>query len=328
MRIVAEYHVVVVERQRVSLAGVIRASFALLLAAASSAAADPATADKAAAEAVALDERGDFRGAAAKFAEAYKADPQRLNLFCNIGISYYKAQDFPRAHLLLGRCLERSAPDPKFVDAARAALTSVETTLRAGGHTPVTVNVEPSATSVKILELFPDEAFVGPRVVWLPFGTFHLAAHAEGYRDDTVEVVTSTQTSKIVDIKLQRPPITNGPVEGPPPPPLSPPPERRSKLPALIATGGTLVAATLAGVAFFKGRARAELAQTALDDEAFEEDEEAVETWNTTLGITGSLAIVGAGLSGYLWYRAFSTPTRVEVNASGNGASVSLTGRF
>jgi hypothetical protein len=320
--------VAVRERQRVSLAAVIRASFAVLLAATSSAAADPAAADKSAAEAVALDERGDFRGAAEKFAEAHRADPQRLNLFCNIGISYYKAQDFPRAHLLLGRCLERSAPDPKFVDAARAALTSVETTLRAGGHTPVTVNVVPTATSVTIPELFPGEAFVGPRVIWLPFGTFHLAAHAEGYRDETVEVVTSTQAPKTVELALQRPVITQDVIERPPlSAPAPPPPERRSKVPALVATGGTLVAATLAGVAFFKGRARAEFARTALDDEAFAEDEQAVSTWNTTLGITGSLAIVGAGLSGFLWYRAYSAP-RVEVNASGSGASVSLRGRF
>src|SRR5206468_1041854 len=54
------------------------------------AAADPAAADRAAAEADALARDGRFAEAAARFRAAWDADRQRPQLFCNIGISYYK----------------------------------------------------------------------------------------------------------------------------------------------------------------------------------------------------------------------------------------------
>src|SRR5688500_9942094 len=97
---------------------------------ASQAAADPATADKLAATATDLVAKGRFKEAAAKFAEAYKEDSSRPEFFCNIGISYYKAQELPRAHLLLSQCLTRTALEQGFVDLARAVLKQVEDTLR------------------------------------------------------------------------------------------------------------------------------------------------------------------------------------------------------
>src|SRR5215470_17873339 len=84
--------------------------------------ADPRTADQAAAEADARARAKDYLGAAAKFREAYAADP-RPDLICNVGVAYHKAQELPRAQLFLSRCLERgSALDSAFIDVVRATL--------------------------------------------------------------------------------------------------------------------------------------------------------------------------------------------------------------
>ena len=284
-------------------------------------AADPTNPDTAEAEATALANAGDYRAAAAKFAEAFKADPTRAELFCNIGISYYKARDLARAHLLLGRCLERSALDPEFVATARTVLASVEAALRAGGHAPVTVNVEPSATSVAIVELGPDEAFVGTRVVWLPFGTYHFRGHAEGHRDEVVEVMIATPDHKTVALAIQ--PLAHQ--ANPRPPPRR---AARSKLPAIAATGATAVAIAVAAIGYREAHARADLATTAIDQAAFDGDARLVRKWNAAFAIGGALAAVGAGASGLLWYRALSAPARLEVDAVGGGVALSVVGRF
>ena len=65
---------------------------ALVVGAPIAAVADPAEADRLAADAATLAKAGDFVGAAAKFRDAYKADPQP-KLICNIGIAYQKAKD-------------------------------------------------------------------------------------------------------------------------------------------------------------------------------------------------------------------------------------------
>lgn len=285
-------------------------------------AADPTKPDTAEAEATALANAGDFRAAAAKFAEAFKADPSRAELFCNIGISYYKARDLPRAHLLLGRCLERSAMDPAFVETVRGALASVEAALRAGGHATVTLNAQPSATSVAIVEFGLDEAFVGTRVVWLPFGTYHFRGHAEGLRDVTVEVVIATPEHQTVTLAMQRDPIK------PKPPLQTKRASPRSKIPAIATSGATAVALVAAAIGVREAHASADLAAAALDRAAYDADAHAVTKWNTVFAIGGSLAIVGAGVTGLLWYRALAAPTRVEVTPGRGGVSLSVVGRF
>jgi hypothetical protein len=302
--------------------------------------ADPAAADRAAAEAAALFRDGKFAAAAGKFREAWQADKVRPELFCNIGISFYKARDLVRAHLLLGQCLEQAALEPKFVDAARSALASVEAALRSAGHTPVRIAVEPVASAVAITELDPDGSFLGSRVVWLPFGRFHIAAHAEGYTDAAEEVTTASQEPKTVTITLERvpgPPPGPGPVDhgqgpgpGPgridqpgPEVPASPP----SRLPAYAATGVTAVALGVAVVAYVKAHSRADLGATALDAETLQADRDAVSSWNTTMGVAGAVAIASAAASGYLWYRALHG-VQVEVHPAPGGGGVSLSGRF
>lgn len=306
------------------------------------AAADPAAADRAAAEAAALARDGKFAAAAGKFREAWQADKLRPELFCNIGISFYKARDLVRAHLLLGQCLEQAALDPKFVDAARSALASVEGVLRGAGHTPVRIAVEPAASAVAITELDPDGSFLGPRVVWLPFGRFHIAAHAEGYTDAAEEVITSSQEPRTVTITLHRapgPPPVPGPVDhgqgqgpGPGPGPIDQPgpplpPSPPSRLPAYVASGVTVVALGVAAVAYLEGHSRADLGATALDSETLQADRDAVSSWNTTMGIAGAVALAGAAASGYLWYRALHG-MQVEVHPAPGGGGVSLAGRF
>src|SRR6185436_20471106 len=158
---------------------------ATILVAAATARADPQVADRAAAEADALARAKDFRGAAAKFREAYAADP-RPDFMCNIGVAYHKAQELPRAQLFLSRCLERgSALDGKFIDVVRATLARLEVTLKAGNYTPVDVVVEPRFATVAIDAFAPDETFDGGRTVWLSFGAYQVTARAEGYRAQT-----------------------------------------------------------------------------------------------------------------------------------------------
>lgn len=301
------------------------------------AAADPATADRAAAEADALARSGKYAAAAARFREAWQADRLRPELFCNIGIVYYKARDLVRAHLLLGQCLEQAALDPKFVDAARSALASVESVLRGAGHAPVRIVVDPAATAVAIAELGADGGFVGSRVVWLPFGSYHLTGHAEGYADATEVVTTASAEPTTVTLTLHRPPERSerperndrndrtGPIDGAPPPATPGPPPGR--LPAYLATGGAAIALGVASIAYVEGHVRADRSATALDPGTFAADGRAVSRWNTALTIAGVAAVVGGAASGYFWYRALHD-TGVEVHAAPGGGGVSLSGRF
>jgi tetratricopeptide (TPR) repeat protein len=297
-----------------------------LLVVSSRADAGPAEADKLAAQADALVKEGKLREAAKVFAQAAKEDPTRPAFFCNIGIVYYQADDLARAHLVLGRCLlEQSALEADFVANAKAALESVETSLRAAGHTPVEVTVTPPGASVRIVEFELDEAFVGRRVVWLPFGTFHLTARAEGYREKSVEVVTSTKDPKSVKIDLERDTGVR-PIDAKQPrPPVAA--REPSKLPAILATAGTVGSFVVAGIAFSQARSAADLAGRALDNPTHAQDKSSVDRWNATFAITTSLGVAGAVVSGYLWYRSTKTPA-IEVAPTAGGAAVSLRGRF
>jgi hypothetical protein len=306
------------------------------------AAADPAAADRAAAEADALARAGRFAEAAVQFRAAWIADRQRPELFCNIGISYYKARDLVRAHLLLGQCLEQAALDPKFVAAARGALASVEGVLRGGGHAPVRFVVEPAGSSVAIDELGADGGFVGSRVVWLPLGSYHVAAHAEGYAD-AAEVVTASSTAPVtVTLTLRRPvaapdgrpdgahdtrPGASIERDAAPPVPMSVPQPRLPLLP-VMATGGTVLALVVTFGAFRAAHLRADLAASALDTEILAADQQVVSRWNTVMGVAGAAAVVGGAASAYLWYRWQHHGASIDVFPQPGGAALSLSGRF
>jgi len=270
--------------------------------------ADPAAADRAAAEAEAL-------------AQAYKADP-RPDLYCNIGITTYKAQQLAPAHLMLAQCLDRASLDPQFVETARAVLASIETAMRAGDYCPVDFRIDPLASSVEIEGFGSEATFVGSRVVWLPFGTHRVTVRAGGHAERTVEVVTTARDPKTETIKLDA--VVVKPIAPDARPVMRL--EARSKIPAIAASAVTGLALVGLVVSMSKGRSSADRAATAFDQLAFESDRDNVEKWNTRLAISSVVAILGAGASGFFWYRAI-TPAQVEVRPEG-GATISLGGRF
>jgi hypothetical protein len=284
-------------------------------------AADPGTADRLAREAETLAATGDFLAAAARFREAYAADP-RAELICNVGVAYHKATDLPRAQLTLTRCLERgTALDPKFVEAARAVLASVEGTLRVEAYTPLEIVVEPPSATVAIASFADDETFVGSRVVWMPYGTHRVTFSADGYREQVIEVVASSHDRTPVRAKLERVVLVV--------PRVTPRAhtEQRSKIPAIVATGITVFLISGAAYSYNEAHVRAERAPFALSDEIYANDLEDVDSWNRRMVISASLALVGAGASSLLWYRALQ-PVQVEIAPSGSGVAMWFRGHF
>ncbi len=286
-----------------------------ILAAPMSAVADPAQDAIAAAQGFVA--AGDFVNAAAKYREAYAADP-RPELICNVGVAYVKAKDLSRAQLYLSRCLERGTFDAKFTTDVHAAMTAVDSQLRAGDFTPIDIQVQPAGAAISISGFAKDEGFVGGRVVWLPFGTHVIHASLEGYTDGSVEVTAATHATTAATIALVRTPgavVVPQPPHPPPPRPhvVSRPPA--SPVPAIVATGVTVGAVVVAGFALHFSRAHADLGQFALTPTAFAADRSSVDHYNSMMALASATAIVGAGLSGFLWYRAFHTESHVELDA-------------
>ncbi|HEX5061818.1 MAG TPA: hypothetical protein VFV99_20765, partial [Kofleriaceae bacterium] len=153
----------------------------LLAVAAMQAFADGGAADRAAAEAQTRAANSDFIGAAAKYREAFKAEP-RPDLMCNVGVAYYKAKDLPRAQRYLDQCLSiGTSLDRAFIDNVKKVLAAVETKLAAGNFTPVDLLVQPPAATTNVEGGVPfDEPLLGSRRVWFPFGKYKLTVHAEG----------------------------------------------------------------------------------------------------------------------------------------------------
>jgi hypothetical protein len=323
-----------------------------MLVAVSAARADPQAANRAAAEADALARAKDFRGAAAKFREAYAADP-RPDFMCNVGVAYHKAQELPRAQLFLSRCLERgSALDGKFIDVVRATLARLEATLKAGSYTPVDVVVEPRFATVSIDAFAPDETFDGGRTLWLAFASYRVTVRADGYRPQTVEVTAKDRAILPVRVALEREVVVEPPREpdsgvkpaqpaedtartgtgaGDQPPPSAPAPSRPSMVPAIAASAGAVVFAALAFYARGQAADHADLAAFALHEEVYDSEADSVRTWNTVFGVGLAVAGASALASGYLWFRVLRAPSttvspRVEV--TGERASITLGGVF
>jgi len=130
-----------------------------------------------------------------------------------------------------------------------------------------------------------------------------------------------------VTLSLHKPEVS-APPDGPLPAALvraeAPPPSSRSRVPAYLATGATVLALGVTAYAYTAGHARAELAADALDPQTFEADQRAVHRWNTALAISGSVAIAGAAASGYLWYRGL----RAQPVVHASGAGMALLGQF
>jgi hypothetical protein len=284
--------------------------------------ADAATADALARAAENLAAAGDFLGAATKYREAYTAD-RRVDLMCNVGIAYHKAKDLSRAQLYLSHCLKRGTTlETQFVAAVRGVLATVEGALKQGDFTPVDIVVDPEATVVTI----GDAGFIGPHVVWLPYGKHQLVFQAEGYIEQSIEITTSSRDTTPLSIKLEKKPE-------PKPITIVKPGERvkkspRSWLPAIGASAVTVGATVFAIISFQRAHDRADIAAFAATSEVYEDDKEYVSKWNTRLAISGALAVIGAGASGFLWYRALTPATKVEIAPSTSGATVTFRTRF
>lgn len=298
----------------------IRASLILALVAASApAAADPAKADTLVNEGNEAAAAGDFKTAVVKYTAAYRENPSRIDAFCNMGISYFKLEELPRAHLLLQQCVARGSLDLSVSLNANAVIAQIDQTLREANHTPVTFKVTPEAATVVVAEFGEESRFIGDRTIWLKFGTHHVTVRIDGFAPATVEVLTSDQKPKQVPIVLERVVVPRRPVE----------PQKPSKLPAIVVTGVTAVALGVTVLAFSRGRTDANAAEFALDAQSLSDIEDEVSKWNTVLTIGGIATIAGAGVSGYLWYRATRSPsTTVEVKPTAGGAAVTFGGRF
>jgi hypothetical protein len=247
---------------------------------------------------------------------------------CNVGVAFHKiGNELPRAQLYLSLCVDtgKNMLDKAFLDAASAVLTSVEEQLAREPFTPVRVNVVPPTTIVTV-DAFGGETFVGSRLIWLPRGKHKLALAAEGYTGKTIEVDAAGADRVTVGETLARTVVVE--------PPPKPPKERRtrvarSKLPPLVSTALTGLAVGVAAFSFSKANSVAKEAQFALTQDVFARDRDRVDSWNSLTVGAVTIAILGAGLSGYLWYRALGAPKyRVEVGVGGGGAGAFVGGRF
>lgn len=270
--------------------------------------ADPATADAEVKQAEELAAGGDFVGAAARYKLAYAADA-RPELICNAGVAYYKAKDATRAHLYLSRCQERgTALDATFVSAVRSALAAVETMLRGGAFTPVDFVTKPDGATVVVHALDANDTFVSPRLLWLPSGKHIVTVHAPGYVSRDLEFEAKGSERQVVEVAL----------ESSTPAPKQPSgehqlpgnvavrdgePHRPSKIPALVAIGGSVLAFAIAGVAYGRANDSATTARDALSEMAYDSDVSSTDKWNRVMGVSGVLGILGAGVSAVLVLR-------------------------
>ncbi len=290
--------------------------------------ADTAAAEKLAADASTAAAAGNFKKAAETFALAFKEDPSRTDVFCNIGISYFKAGSLPRAHVLLSQCIERSSLDLAFKDNARSVITSIEETLRKENHAPITLRPDPKNAIVVIVPFGLESEFSGTRTVWLPFGPNQVEVRAEGFLTELFPVVISEQAPKTVELRLKpKPGVDVPPPQKPGVTDSSPFP----KWPAIATSVLTVGAVLIAVISYRQAQDAAESGGFAVDVEAEESSPFPYEVskYNLMLGISGTTAIVAGAASGYLWYRATRSPsTSVEVQPTAGGAAVTFRGRF
>ncbi len=296
-------------------------AIAMLVALRAPAHADPAS------DARALVEAKDFGGAAKKFLEAYQLSAEP-DLICNAGVAYYKAGAFHRAHLFLGRCLERSsALEAEFVKQVHAVLSSVEEALHAGNYAPVDVTVDPAGTAIAIAEFGAEAAFVGSRTVWLPFGTHVVVATATGMASSTQTVEIADHAARVLTFKLAPAPIGEPKRIAPPPPPPTPI-EHRSKLPAIAVSAGAIAAGVFTAIAYGRAHDHADLAPYAVSTGAYDREVASTHHWNQAMVTGAAVTAVGAGIAGYLWYAALHAPGEVEIVPTSGGAAVTFGGRW
>lgn len=273
--------------------------------------------------------KGDFVGAAQKYREAFAASP-KPELLCNVGVAYYKAKDLPRADWYLSNCLEIGTTlDTAFLDNVKKVLVVVEDKLQSGDFAPINLLVQPATATISIDGNVYDEPVPASKKVWLPYGTYRLRIHAEGYIDLVVPFDLKNRNMFALSIVLKKAETTTTveppkPVKPVPPPPPHEQPEPivtaqpHSKLMPVIATSATVGFAGGAVVAWVLARGKANDAGKASDANNLEAYNAAADGARKRQYIAwglGGVAVVGAVVSGYLWYHASVevTPTSTTV---------------
>ena len=294
-------------------------ALALVAAAATAAVADPKTADRLADEAAALAKAGDHAGAARRFRDAYRTDP-RAALLCNVGVSYYKAKDLPRADLYLEQCVQVGASIPAgFLAAVRDALRTIDAQLRAGDFAQVSFVVTPPTTAISVDGATYDEPFIGARTVWFPVGHYAVGFSSAGYAPQTRPLDVRAHAPSTLTVALEPVTVTVAP---PPPPP------RRPARPApslMIPIALTALAVAEAGLAIgFYAIARGHVtdANAAGDEPTHDREAASARGWRTASVITAIGGAITVGTAAMTWRRALS------VEPTPGGATVAISGRF
>jgi len=292
-----------------------RVRMALLLAIARPAVADRAAADKLAADATTLASQGKLAEAAATFRAAYAQDP-RPQLICNVGVAYYKANELPRAAFYLEQCRALGGQlDAAFLDNVDKVLAAVRHVLAAGDFAPVTLIVEPPTAATTLADSPFDEPIVGQHSVWVPFGTYRVHVHQDGYVDHDEPLHATARTPITVHVTLEKQPALE-PVKPPPPAPEGPKPlpaepvrtpvaaGRPSRVPAIATTAGTIALGALAGLAYLHALDLNDQAGKTHDLTTYKSLRASTLDYKHASWVAGGLAGVGAIASGLLWYRA------------------------
>lgn len=295
--------------------------------------ADPAGAETLERAAETLATGGDFLGAATKYREAYRENP-RPDLMCNVGVAYYKAKDLPRSHRYLDQCVATGGSlDPAFITNVKTVLAAVEQKLLEGEFKPLNFIIQPPSATTTFASGAHDEPLVGSRQVWVPFGTYHLTIHAEGFTDRVLDINADNRERGEYSVKLEASAATPVTPEPTPPTPLpvvpAPRPERRSLVAPITASALSGVAAGVALGFYFAARSSAaEANKTDVTLAEYESHSDAASSRKYIAWGVGAGAGVAAIVAGVLWWRAYRSPSRVEVSASAASASVSLVGRW
>ncbi|MBV8760655.1 MAG: hypothetical protein JO257_25405 [Deltaproteobacteria bacterium] len=281
------------------------ACMALVLAITRPAFADPATADKLAAQANALASQGNFVASAATFRDAYLQDP-RPQLICNVGVAFYKANDLPRAAFYLDQCRAVGGQlDAAFLDNVDKVLAAVRQVLTAGDFTPVTLVIDPRMAAATIESSPFDEPIIGQHSVWLPFGTYRVHVHQDGYIDRDEPLHITDRTPITVHVQLEKVVIKPvEPVKAVPSPPPPPPPAHASRVPAIAATAGTVVLGIAGGLLYLHALDLNDQAGATHDYPTYKSLRASTLDYKHLSWVAGGLAGVGAVASGLLWYRS------------------------
>lgn len=296
---------------------------------------------------------GDFFGAAAKYREAFREQP-RPDLMCNVGVAYYKAKDLPRAQRYLDQCLRIGASlDAGFITNVRKVLTAVEQKLASGSFTPIDLAIQPDTAATTLDGGVHDEAIVGSRRVWVPFGSYTLVVHAQGFVDEKQPIVADSAKPRSISVRLVAASSTTVSPRGGegsatradggsgqagselpgassvrPAAPPAPAPPRRSLVAPIVASAASGAFGGLALGFYLSARGTGADAERASSPDSYDALSDDARSQQRVSWVIGGVAGVAAIVAGVLWYRAMSTPAQVDVSATGSGASASLTLRW